>query len=68
MKNAEITLTGQYNNIVKFLARLSNRPEHISISEMFIENAEFGEKLLICKMKITIFMIDDKEIITDEEI
>ena len=67
MKTANISLTGTYSNIIKFLAVLTNRPEYISISSISIENSEFGQKLLVCKMTMTIFMIDDKEIINDEE-
>ena len=67
VKRAEISLTGTYNSIIKFLAILNNRSEYICISDVDIENSEFGQKLLVCKMTITIFMIDDKEIINDEE-
>ncbi len=66
LKYVEISLTGQYKNIIKFLTKLSSYSEHLSISNLSIKSIGFGKKELICKMTITIYLIENKEIMTDE--
>ena len=66
LKRVEISLTGQYRNIIKFLTKLSSYSEHLSISNLSIKSIGFRKKELICKMTITIYLIENKEITTDE--
>ena len=67
LKSATVTITGTYDGLMKFLARLGNYPQRISINDLYIESgARNGEKL-DCGMTITIYVVEDKESITDEQ-
>jgi len=66
-KSAEISFNGGYDNIIKFLQRLGNCPERFSINEIMIEPVGDNRLTqLMCKMTVTIYMIQDKEIVVDE--
>lgn len=64
-KRAAIVLTGQYENIIKFLRRLSGYSQHIMVNDLVIESLRSGGKRLVCHMTITIYLIEEKEIVTD---
>ena len=66
-KSAEISFNGGYDNIIKFLQRLGNCPERFSINEIMIEPVGDNRLTqLMCQMTVTIYMIQDKEIVVDE--
>jgi len=64
-KTAGLEFTGNYESIIKFLRRLSNYSQHIMIDNLVIESLGFGRKQLVCHMTITIYLIEEKELITD---
>jgi Tfp pilus assembly protein PilO len=62
-KSAEISFTGGYENIINFLKRLGSCPERFSINQIVMEpvgDNQFTQ--LKCRMMVTIYMIQDKEI------
>jgi len=66
-KSAEISFNGGYDNIIKFLQRLGSCPERFSINEIVIEPVDSNRFMqLKCRMTVTIYMIQDKEIVVDE--
>ncbi len=64
-KRATLVFTGQYESIIKFLRRLSGYSQHIMIDSLVIESLRSGGKQLACHMTITIYLIEEKEIVTD---
>ena len=64
-KRATLEFAGQYESIIKFLRRLSDYSQHIMIDGLVIESLRSGEKRLLCRMTITIYLIEEKEIETD---
>jgi len=66
MKSARIHFAGQYNNIIRFFTRLSDRPEQISLTSLDIKLPNFTQNILTCNMKITVYLIEDKEVDTNE--
>ena len=67
LKRASVDITGKYENIMKFLGRLNDSHWRISISNLCIESDQSDDEKLICGMIITIYVVEDKEIITDEQ-
>ena len=65
-KSAEISFTGYYDDIIKFLQKLSHCSEHISINKVFIESIQPKDKKLTCEITVTIYIVQNKEMITDE--
>ena len=65
-KKAGIAILGRYENIIKFLQKLGGYSQRISISNLNIESLNFDDRVLICQMEITIYLIEDKEILADE--
>lgn len=61
LKCAEISLTGQYENIIKFLKKLSSYSQRVSIGDLLIQSDHFGQQELTCYMTVTIYLIEDKE-------
>jgi hypothetical protein len=66
LKRAEITLAGQYDGIIKFLEKLSGYQERISVGSLLIKVSPNNIEELICSMTITIYLIEDKETISNE--
>lgn len=66
LKRAEIILTGQYDGIIKFLEKLSAYQERISVGSLLIKVSPNNIEELICSMTITIYLIEDKETISNE--
>lgn len=66
MKSARIHFAGQYNNIIRFFTRLSDRPEQISLTSLDIKLIDFTQDILTCNMEITVYLIEDKEVDTNE--
>jgi Tfp pilus assembly protein PilO len=66
VKRLAMGYTGVYKNIMKFLRRLGSYSQRIIISELNIESTGFSNDELSCQMIITIYMIEDKELGTDE--
>lgn len=67
LKCLEIRFTGRYENIIKFVQRLSGYSQRISVNNMYIETVQPGSRILICNMTITIYLIEDHENITDDK-
>ena len=66
LKRAEITFAGQYDGIIKFLEKLSAYQERISVGSLLIKVSPNNIEELICSMTITIYLIEDKETISNE--
>lgn len=66
LKRAEITLTGRYDGIIKFLEKLSAYQEKISVGSLLIKVNPNNTEELVFSMSITIYLIDDKETISNE--
>jgi len=66
LKRAEITLTGRYDGIIKFLERLGAYQEQISVGSLLIKVNPNNNEELVFSMSITIYLIDDKETISNE--
>jgi len=67
-KNAIISISGKYGNIVEFFRKLGAYSQRISVNNLVIENAGRQNEDVICYMTITIYLIDDKEKLSDEKI
>lgn len=66
LKRAEITLTGQYDDILTFLTKLGGCRQRISIGSLLIKpNSDYIDDL-ICSTTITIYIIENKETISNE--
>jgi len=66
-KSAEISFTGGYDNIIKFLKRLGSCPERFSINQINIEPAGDNQSVgLMCQMTVTVYTLQEKEITVDE--
>jgi hypothetical protein len=66
LKRAEIVLTGQYDGIIQFLEKLGAYQEQISVGSLIIRGNPNDIEVLVCSMTITIYLIDDKETISNE--
>ena len=66
LKRARLDITGEYENLMKFLGRLGNYPQRVSINDLCVESNHPGNDNLNCGMTITIYVVEDKEIMTDE--
>jgi Tfp pilus assembly protein PilO len=67
LRHAAVDITGTYEDLMKFLGRLGNYPQRIAISDLRIESGPRDSDKLTCGMTITIYIVEDKEIITDEQ-
>jgi len=67
LRHAAVDITGTYEDLMKFLGRLGNYPQRIAISDLRIESGPRNSDKLTCGMTITIYIVEDKEIITDEQ-
>ena len=66
-KSAEISFTGGYDNIIKFLKKLGSCPERFSINQINIEPADNNQSAgLMCQMTVTVYTLQEKEITVDE--
>ena len=66
LKRAEITLTGRYDDILTFLTKLGGCRQRISIGSLLIKpNSDYIDDL-ICSTTITIYIIENKETISNE--
>ena len=66
LERAQLSLTGHYDNIIEYFKKLSSYSERIAINDLFIESIDARTKDLVCAMTITIYLIEDKENISDE--
>jgi len=66
LSRARIMLSGNYENIMKFLEKIKDYPQRIVVSDLLIERAGKINNDLSCQVSITIYVIEDKEIITHE--
>ena len=67
LRSAIIEITGAYEDLMKFLGRLGGYPQRISVNDLRIEPGPRDSDKLSCGMTITIYVVEDKEIITDEQ-
>ena len=63
-KEAEIEVLGHYNNIKSFLERLNGNSDRVCVSNLKIETTD-DFSAIKCNMKITIYIVEDKELISD---
>ena len=63
-----ISLTGRYENIIKLLKKFNSYSQRISISNLSIKSEDLGNQERLCDMIITIYIIKNKETISDENI
>lgn len=61
-----VELAGSYDNIIKFFAKLFNRPQLLSIRAIRIEPLDTDFNQLKCEVTFIIYLIKDKEILADE--
>ena len=66
LRRAEITLTGQYDGILAFLTKLGAYRQRISIGSLLIKPNPSNIEELICSMTTTIYIIENKETISNE--
>ena len=66
LKRAEVEFTGEYENIIKFLKKLSSYSQRISIENLLIQSGRFGQQRLTCYMTVTIYLVEDREKVNDE--
>ncbi len=66
LKGAEVIFTGQYDTILKFLETLSGYHQRISIGSLLIKPNPNNAEDLLCSMTITIYLIENKETISNE--
>ena len=52
-------------SIGEFLRKLSGYSQHIMIDDLLIESLRSGGKQLVCRMTVTIYLIEEKELLTD---
>jgi len=60
--SALLSVSGQYNNIMKLLEKLQNRTQRVWVDSFKIEIIDFGSAQLKCDMTITIYTIKDREV------
>lgn len=65
-KKLSISYTGDYKDIITFLKRLESYTQRIVITDVHIESDEMVGDELFCQMIITIYMVEDKELKSDE--
>ena len=65
-KNAEIKVLGNYSNIAGLLERLSRHSERVSVGDLAIATTD-DQMAIRCNMKITVYIIEDKELISNVE-
>ncbi len=61
-----LNINGSYQNLMKFFDKLKSYPQKIFIQELLIESRGLQKKELTCFTVLSIYIIQDKEIITDE--
>jgi hypothetical protein len=61
VNSAILTVSGQYNSIIKLLEKLRNYRKNIWIDSFKMEIIDFGSAQLKCDITITIYIIRDKE-------
>lgn len=66
LKRAEITLTGQYDAILAFLTKLGGYRQRISVGNLLIKPNPGNTEDLLCSMTVTIYLIENKETISNE--
>ena len=65
-KKAEMEVVGSYSNIAGFLKRLNRHSDRVSVSDLEIAmTADYSA--MRCNMEITVYIIEDKELINDVE-
>jgi len=63
-----IGLAGRYDNIIKLLKKFNSYSQRISVSNLSIKSEDSGNHERLCDMIITIYIIKNKETISDENI
>jgi cell division protein ZapA (FtsZ GTPase activity inhibitor) len=58
--SATLTVSGQYNSIIRLVEKLQNHAKRIWMNSFKMETIDFGSAQLKCDMTITIYTIQDK--------
>ena len=66
LKRAEVGLSGEYENIIKFLKKLLSYSQRVSIGNLLIQSDHFERQRLTCYMTVTIYLTEDKERVNNE--
>ena len=66
LRRVEISLAGRYDGIIRFLEKLSSYPERVFIGSLLVKSSPNNARELICTMAVTIYLVEDKETISDE--
>ncbi len=64
-RRASVKFIGGYAQITEFLKNITDRPGHMSLSQLNISSSK-GVQGLICEMDIIIYISENKELIPDE--
>ena len=65
-KHASVSITGVYENLVKFLRKLNGYSQRVSIRNLCIESDSNTKDELACDMVVTIYVAEDKENLSNE--
>jgi len=57
-----VNFAGTFSNLIKFLTKLTDRPQKVSIDSIRIEATNSDPTLLECEMIFTIYRVEDKEV------
>lgn len=63
---ASVEFVGEYGQIVDFLKNINDSPGHLSLGNLSI-NSSRDVRGLTCEMNITVYVSEDKELISDED-
>jgi len=66
LSRAKFIMSGNYENIMKFLEKIRDYPQRIVISGLLIERSNKINDDLNCQVNITVYVAEDKEAITHE--
>ena len=61
-----VTFTATYESVTAFLAKLLDRPQKVAVDLLDMKSTGYNPRVLQCEATFTIFIIDDKEIFTNE--
>jgi len=64
--SAVVSFIGSYSNIIKFLAKIENRPQKVLIHTLKMSTSDGKSNPLECEVTITIYTISEKEVLTNE--
>ncbi len=64
--NAIVAFVASYENVISFLAKMLDHPQKVSIDSLEITMMNYDSKALQCEATFTIFVLNDKEIFSNE--